>query len=278
MASLSTTTHAAFLPDLWSKQAMVAFEEALVMLKRVSRWDSDVKSKGDVLNIPRIENLTAASVGATGSYAGEANTNTAYSISIDSWKEASIKVPDIVKIQSSYDLFKYYSGKIGYALGLDVEDALMALYSGLSQTVGTSGVPVTDDAVLNAIQLVDESSTPQEDRTLVFRPASKRTLMGIDKFVDAAKRGDAGKGPVVTGLFGELYGNPIFFSNRVKSSAGIRNMLFHKNAFGAAVQKEISTEKFRLSLSEDLVGHILYGVSELADDTVIGKAACEILT
>lgn len=278
MASLSTTTHAAFLPDLWSKQAMIAFEDARVMLKRVSRWDSDVKSKGDVLNIPRIENLTAAAVGATGSYAGEANTNTAYSITINKWYEASIKVPDLVKIQSAYDLFKYYSGKIGYALGIQAETDLTALYSGLANSVGASGVAVTDDAILNAIQILDEGRAPQEDRTLLFRPASKRTLMGIDKFVDAAKRGDSGKGPVLTGLFGELYGIPIFFSNQVASSSGVRNMLFHKNAFGAAVQKDISTEQFRLSLSDDLVGHMLYGVSELADDAVIGTAGCEIKT
>ena len=277
MAAINTTTHAAFLPDLWSKMSMPAFEEALVTAKRVSRWDSDVKTKGDVLNIPRIENLTTAAVGGGGTYSGQANTNTAYTITINRWREASVEIDDIVKAQSAYNLLDAYSKKIGYALGLDVEDQVLGLYSGLANSVGSSGVAVTDDTLLNAIQILDEGVCPQEDRTLIFRPASKRTLMKIDKFVDAAKTGLA-KGAQITGLFGEIYGTPIFFSNRVTSSSGIRNLLFHKQAFGLAIQINMAMEKFRLSLQDDLVGHILYGFSELADDSVIGTAACQIIT
>lgn len=277
MPNLTTTTHAAFLPDVWARLSMPAFEEALVTGKRIMRFDADMANFGDVLNIPRVENLTTNAVGSGGTYSGQANTNAAYTITVNRWREASVEIDDIVKVQSKYDLASLYTKKIGYALGLDFEDQILGLYSGLANSVGASGVAVTDDVLLNAIQILDEGVAPQDDRTLIFRPASKRTLMKIDKFVDASKTG-ASKGAQVNGLFGEIYGNPIFFSNRVASSSGVRNLLFHKTAFGAAVQINMKIEKFRLALQDDIVGHILYGFSELADDSVIGTAACQILT
>ena len=277
MASFSTTTAAAFLADVWSKMAMLAFERKLVMKNRVMRFDADVKAWGDTLTIPQVTNLSTNAVGASGSYVGQANTENTYSISINRWREASVQVPDLVSVQSKYPLLELYTKKIGYALAQDVEDQLLGLYSGLANQVGTSGVAITDDVLLNAIQLLDEGDAPLEDRTLIFRPASKRSLLKIDKFVDAAKTGLA-KGAQVTGLFGEIYGIPIFFSNQVNSSSGIHNMVFHKEAFGLAIQIDIKVEKFRLSLADDVVGHILYGRAELRDGSNMGTAAVDILT
>src|SRR3990167_1381726 len=277
MANFTTTTAAEFIPELWSKNAMLAFERTLVMAKRVMRFDADVKKAGDIVHVPQVRNLTTNAVGSDGAYVGQAPTESGYTLTVDRWREASVSVPDIVSIQAQYPLLELYTKKIGYALRQDVEVDLLGLYSGLANQIGTSGVAVTDDTILNAIQLLDEGDAPQEDRTLIFRPASKRTLMKIDKFVDAAKTGLA-KGAQVTGLFGEIYGIPIFFSNDVISSSGIHNLLFHKEAFALTMQKDVSIEKFRLKLADDVVGHILYGSDELRDDSVMGTAAVDILT
>ena len=256
---------------------MLAFERTLIMAKRVMRFDADVKKAGDIVHVPQVRNLTTNAVGSDGAYVGQAPTESSYTLTVDRWREASISVPDIVNIQSQYSLLELYTKKIGYALRQDVEDQLLGLYSGLANSIGTSNVAVTDDLLLNAIQLLDEGDCPDEDRTFIFRPASKRTLMKIDKFVDANKTG-LGKGAQVTGLFGEIYGIPIFFSNQVASSSGIHNLLFHKEAFALTMQKDVSIEKFRLKLADDVVGHILYGTDELRDNSVMGTAAVDILT
>ena len=277
MASFSITTAAEFIPELWAKMAMLAFERKLIMAKRVMRFDADVKQKGDILHIPHVTNLTVSSVGATGSFSGEANTENSYTITINRWRYAAVSIPDLVEVQSAYPLLELYTKKIGYAVALDVETYLLDLYSGLANQIGAAGVNVTDDTILNAIQLLDEGDAPMEDRTLVMRPAQKRALMKIDKFVDAAKTG-LNKSAALTGVFGEIYGVPSFFSNNVASSSGIHNMLFHKEAFGLAVQQEMKTERVRLSLATDIVGHIMYGASELRDSAAMGTAAVDILT
>ena len=277
MANLTTTTHDAFIPTKWAKMALVAFRRKLIMGKRVLRFDSDLKGGGEAVKIPKVENLTTNAVGSDGGFVGQANTKTEYTVTVDRWREASVTVPDIVKVQASYPLLELYTKQIGYALALDLEERLLNLYSGLANQVGTSGVPVTDDTLLNAIQLLDEGDAPLEDRSMVFRPASKRTLMKIDKFVDASKTG-LGKGAQITGLFGEIYGIPIFFHNSVVSSSGIHNMVWHKEAFGAAVQIDVKTERFRTKLADDVVGHILFGTAELRDGDGMGTAAVDLLT
>lgn len=277
MANFTTTTHAQFIPELWSKMAMLAFERKLIMAKRVMRFDADVKQRGDTLHIPQVRNLTTNAVASDGGFTGQATTESGYTLTITRWREASITVPDIVAIQSSYPLLELYTKKIGYALSLDVETEVLNLYSGLANSVGTAGVNVTDDTLLNAIQLLDEGDAPEEDRTLIMRPAQKRALMKIDKFVDASKTG-LSKSAALTGVFGELYGIPAFFSNNVVSSSGVRNLLFHKEAFGLAIQSEVKIERFRTKLAWDIVGHILHGSLELRDDSVMGTAAVELLT
>lgn len=277
MAYFTATSHAVFLPDVWAKMALLGREREKIVAGRILRYDADVRQKGDTVYIPQVANLSVASVGADGAYAAQGPTELQYTISITSWKEASVSVPDIVQAQTSYPLLELYTGKIGYALQNNLETDLLGLYSGLSQSVGTAGIAVTDDTLLNAIQILDEGDTPLPNRTLVMRPASKRSLMKIDKFVDASKTG-LPKSAAITGLFGEGYGVPWFFSNNVISSSGVRNLLFHKEAFAVAVQRDVKIERFRTKLADDVVGHMLYGYSEIRDTSAMGISACEIKT
>ena len=277
MASFSTTTAAVFLPTIWAKMALLARERVLVMGKRVLRYDAELREGGNLVNIPQVQNLTTNAVAADGSYTPQAPTENKYQINVNRWREASISVPDLVAVQASYPLLELYTRKIGYALGLDVETQLLGLYSSVANSAGTAGVALTDDVLLNAIQLLDQNDNPLEDRTMIFLPKSKRSLMKIDKFALAYLTG-LGKGAQITGLFGEIYGIPIFFSNNVTSSGGDQNLIFHKEAFALAIQIDVKIEKFRLKLADDVAGHILYGTLNVRNDAIMGVAACTVLT
>lgn len=257
-----------FVPELWAKEIAHARETKLVMPNRVARYDAEFKNGGDKLNIPQMAHLTAASVGAYGAITPSAPSETPLALTVDQWIYAAVEVEDLAKVQSSYDLLKEYSKEIGYALKLNLEAYLLGLYSGLSQSVGTAGSPVSDAVLLNAILKLDEASAPEEDRTIIMRPASKSTLLQIDKFVDASKTGYA-KSAAMTGMFGEVYGLPIFFSNNVISSSGVRNLVFHKDAFMCAIQKDVSTYMDgpdRTQIANTIVGHMMFGAAEKRDD------------
>ena len=271
MATHTVTTLANLIPNLWSRRVRAALESKLIAGKRVLRLDDEV-SKGKTLYVPAIANISATSVSAGGSYTSTQNTEGVTTLNINQHYVTAISVDDIAKIQASYDLFSLYSGKLVYGVALQFETGVLDLYSGLSQQVGASGVPFADDPYLNCIQFLDESDSDEEDRTFMARPASKRTISKLDKFVDVSKMGMVGKGPVVTGLFGEIYGIPVFFSNVVPSSAGIHNLVFWKEAFVAGIQKDISVENFGRTgqtLTQDLVCQGIWGHAEHRDTSAV---------
>jgi len=264
-----------FVPELWSKEIVHARETKLIMPNRVARYDAEFKNGGDKMNLPQIAHLTAAAVGAYGAITPAAPSETPLALTVDQWIYSAVEVESLAKVQASYDLLKEYAKRIGYALKVKLETDLLGLYSGLSQSVGSAGTPISDAVLLNAILELDEASAPEEDRTAIFRPASKSVLMQIDKFVDASKTGNA-KSAALTGMFGEIYGIPIYFSNNVVSSSGVRNLVFHKDAFMCAIQKDVTTYEDgpdRLQIAHTIVGHMMYGYAEKRDDH-----ACVVLS
>lgn len=271
MASFTTTTSAVFIPEVWAKECQVARESKLLMANLIERHDGDVSQKGDVIHIPLISNLSASDIGNDGSLTDAAVTESEKTLTVNKWKGVAINVPDILKAQSQYDLMQKYSAKIGYALGLIVEQDLLGLYSGLSQTVGASGTVISDANLLTAIQYLDDARAPMEDRSWVIKPAAKRELLLIDKFVRADSIAfSKDSSPIVKANFGQIYGVNVYVSPEVIAATGNHNMLFHKSAFGLAMQKDMKMEKFaRTQFSDRLGGSELYGFGELRDDHAV---------
>lgn len=277
MASFTAgTTHIKFIPAVWAKEAQIQRESKLLMANLVERHDVDVADNGNVIHIPIVGNLAAGNIGTDGSLTDTANTESEVTITIDKWKGISFNVPDILKAQSKYDLLQLYAKKMGYGLGLIVEQDLLALYDGLStNSVGTASVDITDAVLRSAVQKLDDALCPMEDRHLIIKPSQRNALLGIDKFV----RYDAvaypkGESPVVKGNIGQLYSVDIHVSpNVVLSSGETKNLMFHKSAFALAMQKDVKVEKFaRTQFSDRMGASELYGVAELRDDH-----ACKVL-
>lgn len=272
MASMTSTTHAKFVPEVWSKKAQIQREARLVMANLVDRYDVDVAQSGNKIHIPKVTDLAAVDVAPDGSVTDQANTEGEVTIDINKWKAAPFNIPDNLMAQSAYDLMSLYSKKIGFALGAAVEDDLLDLYNGLSQSSGTAGVDLTDATLRAAIQLLDEADAPMEDRFMIINPAQKRALLGIDKFVryDSVPYAKS-ESPILKGNIGELYGVKVFTSTRVPTVTGeTHNILWQRDAFGLAMQKDIKVEKMdRTQLSTRVIGSELYGCAELRDDHAV---------
>lgn len=270
MASFTTTSHVKFIPAVWAKEAQLARESKLVMANLVERHDVDVADHGNTIHIPIVSNYSASDIGNDGSLTDSSTTESEVTITIDKWKGISFNVPDILKAQSQYNLLELYGKKMGYGLALIVEQDLLALYDGLtSNSVGTAGTDITDSVLRSAVQKLDDSRAPMEDRNLIVKPSQRNALLGIDKFVryDSVPY-SKGESPVVKGNIGELYGVAMFVTPEVTTSGSeTKNLMFHKSAFGLAMQKDIKVEKFaRTQFSDRMGASELYGVAELRDD------------
>jgi len=254
-------------------------ESALVAAPLVKRFDNLVKGKGDTIHVPNITELSANDKAANTEVTLQSPTETQTNISIDTHKETSFEIEDIVTTQSQYDLRSAYTKSAGYAIAKAVDTSVLSLYSSLTSTdVGTYGVDVTDAAIVSAIQTLDENDVPMVDRVFVIAPSQKAALMKLDKFVKADYLGQyqeptvVRKGPNNAYLWGDVYGVPTYYTNQVQTTAGTptqtHNLMFQKEAFALAMQLGPRTQGnyWAKDLAWLVTVDCLYGTSVLRAD------------
>ncbi len=267
----TTTTGDKFIPEVWSKEVIIARESVLQMANLIWRFDIDVASYGDVIHIPHISNLTGGNIStSTGQLDSEAPTETESTITINTWWGVRMKVLDILLAQSKYDFRRLYTEKMGYNLGVKVEDDLLALATSAANSVGTYNTDLIDANYRRAVQYLDDARVPFTDRHMILKPAQKNAILGIDKFVRYDATGEAAKtfkGQVP----GEIYGVTTHVSPEVyKTGNNTSNLMFHKEFAGLAMQKDVKMEEFaRVGWLDDFGGSELYGAAALRTDHAV---------
>lgn len=261
----TTTTGANFIPEIWSQETQVAAEANLVAANLVKRFDFEMARKGDILHVPKVSDLTATAKSASTAVTFSSPTEDVVDLTINKHYHIGILIEDILDAQSAYDLAEQYKRKMVYGLEKQIDTDILALQSGLSQSVGTAGAALDEETFLSGIKLLDDANAPMENRSFVCSPKTKKDLILITRatsndFVD-------GK-PLVKGWFKQWHGVNMYLSTNTPTSVGNPiNVLFHKEAFCAAIQKKI-TMKSDYVLDYLAMGHVaqtLYGVVEFRD-------------
>lgn len=235
-----------FVPEVWTKEVLVAREEMLVMAKLVERYDEDAAEGGDVLNIPQISNLSANAKLANTSVTLQAPTETDVNLSLNRHFESSILIEDRMARQAkrTYTLLEKYSQRAGYAVSEQMDTDLLGQYASITNSVGDGSTAVTRTNLLRAVQYLDDAKAPETERYGVWKPAAKADLLDINGFVDASQIGS--DVPVRKGIVGELFGLINYITTQVATQAAtpnvIHNVVFHKEAFALAVQIQPRTQ------------------------------------
>lgn len=276
MAVQNVTTGAVFIPEVWAKDLMKATKSNLVMANLVRRFDDEVSAYGDTIHVGNVSHLTATAVTPGTNVTTQAPTEVEVVINVDKHYESSFEIHDRLKWQAKYRLAEEYKEEAGYAIAKKIDSTLTALYTDLvaaSQVVGSGSVQLTDANLLAAKLMLDKKDVPRTGRVLVVDPSAEADLLAIDKFVraDAIGTGDA----IKTGLIGKLYGMEIYSSTNIVTedlaTDIVHNLMFHKNAFGLALQKDMISEKNRdpRALSDIYITQALWGVKTLRADHAV---------
>lgn len=277
ITSMTVTTAANFIPEVWSSEIIRAAESNLVLAKQVKRYDSDVKSYGDVIHVPNLSNLSANSKTAGELVTAQAPTEGKNDITINNHWECSFYVEDIAKIQSKYELLSEYTSKAGYAIAAKIDALLGGLYSGLSQYVGDGSTAITDANIIAGIKKLDLADAPETDRYFDIRANGKADIMGIDKFVLRTGPGwGPDNSPILhgakeNGFFGDIYGLKVYVSNNLTVEAAsptvCHNLMFQKEAFGLAMQlaPRVQTQYKQEYLSNLVTVDTIFGYAEMRD-------------
>jgi hypothetical protein len=279
---LTGTTHDTWAPSIWSAETLKARESALVLAPLVRRYDRDIKTKGQTVEIPNLSNLTANVKNANTQVTLNAVTETKTQILINQHYESSVMIEDFADAQSAYEMASQYREKAGYAISEKIDRFIAeAMVTGFaSQSVGTYGSAITYAICLDAKQELDEAKAPLTERYWVVTPKGHRDLLGVNEFIRYDAMGASGQPSAIkTGKVGTILGSEVMMSQNLVVTAGTpvqnNNFYFHKEAYALAVQKELKFEMQRKTeyLGDLIVCQALWGGSILrADHGVLVKS------
>ena len=315
-AVVDKTAAGTFIPEIWSDEIIAAYQKNLKMAPLVKRLSMTGK-KGDVIHVPKPIRGTANAKAEATAVTIQANLESELTITVDRHFEYSRLIEDIVEVQALSSLRQFYTEDAGYQLALKVDTDLInaatgfgngtrtqtptdasswvnsnAYYVNASSGLATfaadtvaTGDNFTDLALREAVKLMDDADVPMDGRVLVIPPASRKSIMGIDRYVSSDFVGGRG---VESGLIGNLYGVDIYVSSNAPvlevaaqntaSTVDTRGCLFfHKDALVMAEQMAVrsQTQYKQEYLSTLYTADTLYGVETYRPEAGFILAVCD---
>ena len=282
MAEVTTTTAAVFIPEVW-EEAILDYAERQFRIKNQVTNVSDIAS-GDTVHVPRVSEETAGTLSSCSAVTFGANTDGEVQISMDSHIVEGKRIGDLVRVQSSYDLFNLYSRSMGYAVAKKIENVLALLMQTATAndvSLGTDNTFTTAKVREGLQKLLDAGVDYTNGDTFFYAsPAAYMSLASLGEFIDYEKRGpEAGGNANVNGMVKQIYGMETYssvdwdddgVSGDETASIFTRDAILYAEQFPLRVQQSYNLEYLATELVVDqLIGAALHQGT--------GDAACQVV-
>lgn len=291
--AFTATDLAAVIGEVWTPIVLEELFAKTVAANFFTNLSPYLSEGGDIAHVPDLftNTFTAKTQSTQGAeVTTESPAQSDVKLTVNTHKYISLLMgkKDLKQIfRGVYDINALYARKVGSTLKDALEDALFALWSGLStNTVGDTTTMLKDKEVRQSIRTLDALNFDLSEIAFFVHPRVLwDQLMGIQKYYDASQAGwdvasvirNGSFGPMdkSRGLAGALYDVPVYKSTNVVSGLQTyRNLLAHKTAFGWATQTdnivEVQTEDARArNLGMLTTFDIIYGVKELRDEAAV---------
>jgi N4-gp56 family major capsid protein len=302
--SVTPTTAATFIPEIWSDEIVAAYKKNLVLANLVMKMNFKGK-KGDTVHIPAPTRGSASRKVSTDAVTLIAATESEVQVSINQHYEYSRLIEDIVEAQALNSLRQFYTADAGYALARQVDTDLVRLGRAFNgATVGTddyatsntttkafigsdgttaynstssNAAALTDAAIRRTIQRLDDNDTPMDGRFFIIPPSSRNTLMGLARYTEQAFVGDGNA--IRNGEIGNLYGIPVFVTSNADFGAGSSGadricLMGHRDSMVLVEQMAVrsQTQYKQEYLGTLFTADTLYGVKAMRTAATTGAA------
>lgn len=250
---------AGMIGEVWTPMVIEEMFAGAVAAKFFTDISAFVADGADIAHIPGVftnsfTKGTQSTQGAEITTEGPADDDLTITINTHNYVAFILGDKDIKQIMGMYDANAVYTTKAAKTLRLALEDALFALWSSVTTTVGDTATVLSDAEIRTGINTLEAADFDvDEDVAFFFHPYTYWIQLGaVTKYYDQSSRGPmTSAGMVATGGLGEgmptknfkgtLYGIPVYTSSRVVSGLQTyRNLLAKRELFGYAVQTLIN--------------------------------------
>ena len=270
MANVTTTTAANFIPEMWRDAILDYAERKFALRNQVLDFSSMVQNGGDILNIPKVAEETAAAKSADTAVTYSANTDGVIQLSLNQHQYEAKRIEDIVRVQESADLFNAYAKSMGYALAKKVENYLavdiLQSATGNDVTLATDNTPTTAEVRSGLQKLLDAGYDYTDGETFFYAsPAMYMSLMGLGDFTQANVRGDSAN-PIASGNIMNIYGMPVYASVDWDDDGGTGDetgTIFNRNGiyFAQQIAPRVQSAYDIDHLATSVVADVLFGAA-----------------
>lgn len=271
--AMTPTTHAEFIPEVWSKDLMTSRTNNLIMGGLVNKdYQNDLRY-GDTVHIVSIKEMTADQMTPGTALVPVAPDETEQTLVIDQYWGKAIEIQDVLKKQSMYNLRAPYTEAMGRAIATAIDGSLLAQFANVAApNKRTAVATMTFAEIVEAHTMLDMANVPMGDRALVINARVLGDLRKLPEFTDYDATGKEGVRERELGIVGTIYGTKVYLTNAVKTDAGAYQcLLFHRSAFTTVMQLAPSVESDRDILKKtDLVSiSALWGVKTIRPDHAV---------
>jgi len=288
---VTNTTAAVFIPEIWSDEVIAAYKANLVAANLFKKMSFKGK-KGDTIHIPKPTRGQASLKASETAVTLIAATEDEVKVLIDKHYEYSRFIEDITEVQALSSMRRFYTDDAGYALAKQVDTDMVQLGRVMNDSTakdntydagyvgsdgetlydGSNAAALTDIAIRNMIQKLDDQDVPTSGRFFLIPPAARNTLMGLDRYTAMDFVGEAASANTFrNGQIGNLYGIPVYVtSNADTTASGDRVCLLgHKDAAVLVEQLNVrsQTQYKQDYLSTLYTSDTIYGVKDLRNDS-----------
>ena len=289
---VTNTTAAVFIPEIWSDEVIAAYKSNLVAANVFKKMSFKGK-KGDTIHIPKPTRGNASVKASEAPVTLIAATETEVDIVINKHYEYSRFIEDITEVQALASMRRFYTDDAGYALAKQVDTDMVQLgrvmnggdgsadydagyigSDGVTLYDGTNAAALTDIAVRNTIQKLDDQDVPTAGRFFLVPPAARNTLLGLDRYTAMDSVGEAGSANSIrNGHIGNLYGIPVYVtSNADTTSAAGGDRVCLMGQKDAAILVEQLGVRSQVQYKQDYLSTLytsdtIYGVKDLRPDS-----------
>jgi len=278
--NVTITTAANFIPEMWRDAILDYAERKFQMRNQVLDFSSMLSSGGDILNIPKVTEETAAAKSANTAVTYTNNTDGVIQLAVDQHHYEAKRIEDIVRVQESADLFNAYAQSMGYALAKKVENYLALLVQGATgnDVSLSSDNTFTTALIRSGLQKLLDAGYDYTDGEHYFycSPAAYMSLLSLGDFTEAQKRGDE-ENPLASGRIINAYGLEVYASTDWDDDGGSGDetaTIFNKNSvyFAQQLAPRVQSSYDIDHLATSVVADVLFGaaLSHAASSTAMG--------
>jgi hypothetical protein len=207
-----------FIPEIWGQAVLEAFQQKIMMKNVGIDLSPEVANQGDKIHLPHI-GVPALSAFTQGSEISADVTGSATSdetaLTVSEYNVGSAYIPDIVKVQSNYDLMEIYAKQLAYACARGFDNFLHYQVAnnlqGLLSSATGAGSTLSQANLTSLMGLILGETGDTEGWNLVLSPdmyASLNSLTSYSEGTQATLGADFGR----TGNAGAILGMPVWIA------------------------------------------------------------------